>query len=119
LAPLTEEAPSNGGASSPDSALNANQVEPRVVHNSDAHRYELFVGDTRVGLAVYRPEPGRIAITHTEVDPAYEGRFFGSRLAAAALDDARAHGLAVVPRCSFIATYMRRHPEYADLLADA
>ncbi|MGO8684049.1 MAG: GNAT family N-acetyltransferase [Thermoleophilia bacterium] len=90
-----------------------------MVHNVDAHRYELFVGDTRVGLAVYRPEPGRIAITHTEVDVAYEGRFFGSRLAAAALDDARAHGLAVVPRCSFIATYMRRHPEYADLLVDA
>jgi uncharacterized protein len=29
---------------------------------------------------------------------------------------ARSRGLKVVPRCSFVAGYLRRHPEYQDLV---
>jgi uncharacterized protein len=50
------------------------------------------------------------------VDESCEGRGFGSLLAAAALDDARRQGLAVVPLCPFIARYIDRHPEYEELL---
>jgi len=54
---------------------------------------------------------------HTEADPACEGRGFGSKLAAAALEDVRRKGLEVVPLCPFIARYMATHPEVHDLLA--
>ena len=77
-------------------------------------RYELRLGDRRVGHAAYFRRDGTIVFTHTEIDPACEGRGFGSRLVAAALDDARAQGLRIVPVCSFVAAYVRRHPEYAD-----
>ena len=70
-----------------------------------------------IGEAAYRRRNGRIAFTHTEVDEALEGRGFGSRLAAAALDDARRQGLEVVPLCPFIARFIDRHPEYEDLVA--
>jgi uncharacterized protein len=33
-----------------------------------------------------------------------------------ALDDMRARGLKVAPVCPFVAAYIRRHPEYADLV---
>jgi predicted GNAT family acetyltransferase len=33
-----------------------------------------------------------------------------------ALDDIRARGLRVVPFCPFVAGYIRRHSEYADLV---
>ena len=54
---------------------------------------------------------------HTEVDPACEGRGFGSKLVAAVLEDVRRKGLEVVPLCPFIAHYVASHPEVHDLLA--
>ena len=51
------------------------------------------------------------------MDESCEGRGFGSRLAAAALENAAREGLEVVPLCPFIARYIKRHPEYEQLLA--
>src|SRR5205085_227229 len=77
----------------------------------------LQVEDGRlIGLAAYRRRDGRIAFTHTEVDESCAGRGCGSRLAAAALDDARRQGLRVLPLCPFIAHYVEQHPEYQDLV---
>ena len=93
-------------------------TEPvRVVPNRDEHRYEAWVGDHLAGFVDYHLTPGRIVLIHTETDDALQGQGIASRLAAGALDDARAHGWSVTPRCPFVAEYIRRHPEYADLVA--
>ena len=91
-------------------------AEADVVDVLEANRYELRLGGRLIGLAAYRRRDGRIAFTHTEVDESCEGRGFGSRLAAAALDDARRAELEVVPLCPFIAHYIDQHPEYEDLV---
>ena len=91
--------------------------ESRIVDAGDAGRYEAYVGDALAAHVTYRLRGSRITFVHTEVDPAFEGRGIGSRLAAGALDDARARGLKVTPACPFVAAYIRRHPEYADLVA--
>jgi len=96
-------------------AASGSPDEAEVVDVPDASRYELRLGGRLVGLAAYRRRNGGIAFTHTEVDPSLEGRGFGSRLAAAALDDARSQGLEIVALCPFIAGYIERHPEYAGL----
>ena len=70
-----------------------------------------------IGEAAYRRRNGRLALIHTEVDEALEGRGLGSRLVATALDDARREGLEVVPLCPFVARFIDRNPEYQDLLA--
>ena len=92
-------------------------TEAEVVDNPDKSRYELRLAGRLIGLAAYRRRNGRIAFTHTEVDESCEGRGFGSRLAAGALEDARQAGLAVVPLCPFIAHYIEQHPEYEQLVA--
>ena len=92
-------------------------MEPEVVDSPEASRYELRLGGRLIGLAAYRRRDGRILFTHTEVDESYEGRGFGARLAAAALDDAGRQGLEVVPLCPFIAHYIDGHPEYETLVA--
>jgi predicted GNAT family acetyltransferase/glutaredoxin len=92
-------------------------TETEVVDAPEASRYELRLGGHLIGLAAYRRRNGRIAFTHTEVDESCEGRGFGSRLAAAALEDARRAGIEVVPLCPFIAHYIERHPEYEQLVA--
>lgn len=101
------------------SAPSGRQDKPHIVHEPERRRFEIFVGDTRVGLAAYRDEPGRRVFTHTEIDPAFEGQGLGSRLAAFALDETRDERLHVVPLCSFIAAYIERHPEYGELVVPA
>jgi len=92
-----------------------NGDELRITDNPELHRLEAHLGERLAAFVVYRQEPGRMVLTHTETLPGYEGRGIASRLAGAALDEARARGLRVTPVCPFIAAYMRKHPEYADL----
>jgi predicted GNAT family acetyltransferase len=86
-----------------------------VRDNADKRRYEIVVDGDIAGYAAYVDEDGRRIFTHTKVDPDYEGQGIGSALAAGALDDVRARGLRIVPRCPFITEYIGRHHEYADL----
>ncbi len=84
-----------------------------VRHNEAQGRYEL---ETEHGLAiaVYRQQGDRLVFTHTEVPPADEGKGIGARLVRAALDDTRKRGFKIVPACSFVVAFVRRHPEYDD-----
>ena len=82
----------------------------------EAGRYEARADDRVLGLAAYQRQGDRVVFTHTEVDPDAEGSGVGSTLVRGALDDVRAHGLRVVPRCSFVRGYIERHPDYADLV---
>jgi predicted GNAT family acetyltransferase len=88
-----------------------------VVHAPQRQRYEILVDGQLAGFARYRPvAPGVSEFFHTEIDPRFEGHGLGSVLAAGALDDVRARGGRVVATCPFIAQYVKRHTEYADLL---
>lgn len=88
-----------------------------VVDNPDARRYEAFVDGELAGFLLYEPGPRRVVLVHTEVDPAFEGHGVGGRLARFALDDLRSRGVTAVPRCPFVAAFVRRHPEYRDVVA--
>ncbi len=88
-----------------------------VTDNRPASRYEIRVGDQLAGFAEYQRTPRGITFTHTKVDDRFESHGLGSRLAEVALDDARREGLAVTPRCPFIAEFIETHPEYSDLVA--
>jgi predicted GNAT family acetyltransferase len=89
---------------------------PLLRDNKAAHRYELDV-DGGVAFADYRMAPGAVTVTYTEVPAALRGRGIGGKLARAVLDHIRAEGLKVVPRCGFLAGYIRDNPEFHDLLA--
>jgi hypothetical protein len=92
----------------------------RIVDNPAEQRYEAHLNGRVAGISEYTLEPGASQITfvHTEVDPAYEGKGVGSRLAAGALADVRARGLTVVAECPFIGAYLRRHArDYEDIVA--
>lgn len=82
-------------------------------------RFEIHVDGQLAGFAQYRLAPGRITFTHTEIDEAFEGRGLGSALARGALDAARERGLAVVPLCPFIRSWIAKHPDYVALVPEA
>jgi uncharacterized protein len=93
-------------------------TEPEVLVRDapDRSRFEITVDGELAGFAEYRSRPGRIVFTHTEVDDPYQGHGLAGKLVRAALDRARRLGLEVTPLCPYVADYIRRHPEYADLV---
>lgn len=90
--------------------------QPHIADNPQQHRFEVRLGEQLAAQAQYRLQGGTIVFTHTEVDPQFEGKGLGSKLAQYALDDVRGRQLKVVAQCEFIAKYIERHPEYASLL---
>ena len=91
-------------------------MDPDVTDNRDRSRYELTV-EGHTAFAAYRIDGEVITFTHTVVPPALEGRGIASRLILHALTDVRDRGLRVIAQCPFVAAYIRKHPEWAALLA--
>jgi len=91
-----------------------------VRHNREAARYEALEDGAVIGFAVYQLTDELIVFTHTEVDPAFEGRGIGSLIARYALDDVRRDGSRrVLPLCPFIKAWIGRHQDYVDLVYGA
>lgn len=84
-----------------------------VTHNVAQRRYELPV-EHGLAVAAYRQEGNSRVFTHTEVPPQDEGKGIGARIVRAALEDTRKDGFRIVPACSFVVAYVRRHPEFDD-----
>lgn len=79
-------------------------------------RYEIEVDGEVAGFLLYRVEPGVLELVHTDVDPKWEGKGVGGALVKGALDDIRTRDLKIRPYCPFVRAYLRRHPEYEDLV---
>lgn len=84
--------------------------------NADRKRFEI---DSPEGKAVlkFALDGEMIDLQHTSVPDALQGGGYGSALARAALDHARQNHLQVIPTCTFVRAFMRRHKEYDDLRA--
>jgi len=89
---------------------------PAVVHNPAENRYEITIED-HLAVAEYVTEDGRQVFTHTLVPPELRGRGLAEALVRTALNDARAAGRRVVPACSYVARFIEKNPEFADLVA--
>lgn len=92
-------------------------MESQVRNNPDRSRYELLVDGEVVGVADYTLVGDRVIIPHTEVAPARRGHGLGAVLVEGVLDDIRAYGHTVVPRCWYVAQFIDERPEYRDLVS--
>jgi uncharacterized protein len=88
-----------------------------ITDNRDERRYEARVDGQLAGWVDYGRVGTRLVALHTEVPPEFGGRGLASALVRRVLDDARAAGHTITPRCPFFLSHFRRHPEDADLLA--
>ena len=57
-------------------------------------------------------------VDHTIVPPEIGGRGIAGKLMHALIADAREQRFRIVPECSYVVAQFRRHPEWADLLAE-
>ena len=87
--------------------------------NPEQQRFEIYLSGGLAGFATYELRPGALAIMHTEIEPAFEGRGLGTALARGGLESARERGLDVLPYCPFTNEFIKRHNEYLDLVPAA
>jgi uncharacterized protein len=93
-------------------------MDVEIIDQRGESRFEARIDGELAGFATYTREGGTLTVHHTEVGDDFEGMGVGSDLARWALDGARGQNLAVVPECRFLAGYIKKHPEYADLVPD-
>lgn len=87
-----------------------------VTDNRARNRFELVVDGVTAHID-YARKPDPIVLIHTIVPDEIGGKGVGSRLIKGALDMIRAEGIKLVPQCPFVAAYIKKHPEYNDLVA--
>ena len=76
-------------------------AEPEIVVSDapERKRFEVTVDGELAGFLVYRAREGLLALIHTEVE-----------------GEAGEPGVAVLPFCPFVNEWIKRHPEYVDLV---
>ncbi len=90
-------------------------TDQKIIVNEEAGQFEL---NLEQGLAFidYELDGNTMSILHTEVPEELEGQGIASHLAKFALDFARENQLKVKNQCRFVQVFLRRNPEYQDLI---
>jgi uncharacterized protein len=99
-------------------------MELQVRDEPSRNRYEAWSEGALAGFTQYVPADLRrygldaelLVVTHTEVDPSYEGQGVGTALVRGALDDVRRRSALVLPLCPFVRGWIEHHPDYRDLV---
>ncbi len=91
-------------------------MDAQVRHDEARSRYELVMDGEVVGIADYHDTGEALVFPHTEIEPRHRGKGLGETLVRAAMDDVRAQGRVVVPRCWFVRDFLDANPDYARLL---
>lgn len=74
-------------------------------------------GQLRTVFADYAVQGSTRAILHVEADPALRGSGAAGRFMQALAEHARAEQLKLQPRCSYAVVWLKRHPEFDDIIA--
>lgn len=94
------------------------RVELIITDEPDRQRYAARLDGQLAGIIAYAVEGAVVRMVHTEVPAAYEGQGIAGRLVRYALDDTRQRGRRVRPLCPYVDAWIKRHPDYADLVED-
>ena len=86
-----------------------------LTDNQKANQYEFHIDDS-IAKIEYIKSQDKIFLTHTEVPKQLEGRGIGSLLITKVFEDIQKQELTLVPLCPFVASYIKRHPEWRILV---
>ncbi len=89
----------------------------KLVNNESKQQYELTV-EGLLSFIDYEIKGNTIYLTHTEVPEELEGKGVAAEMVQKALNDIEERGLKLVPYCSYVGTFLKRHPEWNRLLSE-
>lgn len=93
--------------------LDLNALE--IAHNKAENRFEVWI-EGNLSKLDYIQDGKNFVITHVGVHPDLRGQGVAGKIVQVSLEYAKEKSLRVIPMCSYAAAYMRRHPEYAQLM---
>lgn len=88
-----------------------------LIDNTSRSRFEM-VQECELTHLDYSRADGCLRLLHIEVPRVLQGRGFAVVLLREVLAFARERNLKVIPVCSYVQVFLRRHAEYEDLLVD-
>jgi len=94
-------------------------MEPLKIFNNTERQQFQFSAENDLASLEYRLYDGKLVLMHTEVPEKLSGHGIGTALAGYAFQYARANHLPVKVYCPFVQAYLKRHPEYNDLVVKA
>ena len=90
-------------------------MDIQVQHNSKRQRFETHL-DGRSAYLSYTCEGNLVSFDHTFVPEEFRGKGVAAALVQEGLEEARRQHWKIVPSCSYVAAFLERHPEFADLV---
>lgn len=99
--------------------MTADKTGAETTVTAEADRFTISVDGQTVGFADFVDRDGRRTFPHTETADGFEGRGLATILVAEALRATREAGLRIVPACSMVDGYVKKHPEYGELVDPA
>jgi hypothetical protein len=98
-----------------DNPMDLNLENLEVTHNEAENRFEVWI-DGHLSKLDYIIHGNTIVMTHVGVYPEYRGQGIAAKITQAGLEYAKGKSLRVVPMCSYVAAYIRRNPQYSELI---
>ncbi|AGC75617.1 hypothetical protein LX97_00309 [Nonlabens dokdonensis] len=90
-------------------------IQYALKENESQKKY-YFEIEEHVAFIEYIKAQGNIYLTHTEVPKELEGRGIASNLVLKVLEEIDQNEWRLIPLCPFVATYIKRHPEWKKLV---
>ncbi|MCB0101429.1 MAG: N-acetyltransferase [Anaerolineales bacterium] len=84
--------------------------DSQIIHNETRSRFEISL-DGSLAVLDYSIDGDSILMLHVGVPHEFRGRGVAALITKAALEYAKSKSLNVVPICSYVQAYLRRHPE--------
>ena len=88
-----------------------------LVHNTDRDRFELWDGETFMGLVGYEWDDGVYILLHTVIEERFGQQGIARLLVSLVLTRLRLDGIKIKPVCSYVRRFLVRFPEYQILVA--
>lgn len=85
-------------------------TQPQIEDEPQTHRFVHRDSGAEAEL-IYRADPGRLILVHTEVPRELGGRGLAGALVEAALERARRTGEVIVPWCPYARSWLEKHPD--------
>lgn len=91
--------------------------EIELIDHKELHNYELWI-DNQKSFIDYKLKGDKVYLLHTEVPKELEGKGIAAALVEKTLNDIESRQLKLVPLCSYIQIFLKRHPEWNHLVED-
>lgn len=90
--------------------------ELTVRHEPSAQRFAVRLNNKIAYLSYEKHSRKTLDYAHVYVPPEFRRQGIAARITKTALEYARKNGFLVIPSCSYVDYFLRKHPEYNDVI---